>query len=126
MSKYKANTKLINQIKDKFGSIQRFIKESGMERRTVRINLYRDSPAAIAAQEEIARKLRETPKPANYRLTLEDRRRIRLAIMDRYHNVSGFTRKHPEFSDSYMSYLLGGTIKCRKGKAEKVMRILKL
>ena len=125
-SKYNPNTTLIERIKQKFGSIQRFIRLSGLDERKVRINLYRDTPGARAAQQLIAERVRSTPTPANFRITATEREKIRLAIYRDYHNVAGFTAAHPQFSDSYMSYLLSGGIKCRKGKAAEVMDILKL
>lgn len=125
-TKYNPNNKLIEQIKDKFGSIQRFIELSGLPERLVRVNLYRDTPGARQAQQTIAERLKSTPKPAPYRISDQERERIRLAIARDYHNVAGFTARHPQFSDSYMSYLIGGAIKCRKGRAAEVMDILEL
>ena len=125
MSKYKTNTDLIGRIKRKFGTVQRFIERSGLSERSVRINLYRDSPGARKAQQDIARAVKETD-PGGYLLTEEDRERIRLAIYRDYHNVTGFVEAHPQFSNAYMSYLLRGDVKFRKGKAEEIMKILKL
>jgi len=115
-----------NQIDLHFGSISVFSKVTGMPyRKTLAMFKHQKIDKALFGRLEVA--LRENVERGSipFRISNEDRKKIRICILTDCLSYTEFEQKHPEFDVVYISNITN-TINGLKLKSQKYLKLIAL
>jgi len=116
---------LISNIEKHFGSIYAFSKTSGfsysiLKRTLINLDFSKEDFDAIKA----SYKANYDPEKVPFRISEEDRKRIRMCILENFKNSKKFTEKHTEYDSVYLSNVINGRLKLRSNKYVNFISLL--
>jgi hypothetical protein len=116
-----------HRIKAKYGTISRFAQMMGLNPNNVRTALSRDIPSARARREEIVELLKRAV-PARFlagvELNPKQAEAIRLAMATQYRFAVELHKRHPEFSQAFLSNVVNGKTVTQCKRVRRLAEVL--